>query len=312
MVVSSELAVCSMPLLRVPLTIWFLEWAVIEQDVKYCPPVLWRLVLLSFSKIRNILCKSFIMTVNTLQWVRIHTLNNTKTRPNVETCIKCSISRKQTNPRTCVSLAFISHPMHQPDSLVVFTPFYHFATCHVPFIVYWQTDSQRKEGFVYRQFWLSENVVLSNQLSSPQLFNPAAPNVGRKGSQLHVCVGTFVLNQTPSKGVHLENFSVYFIFQFALNLEGFSGRKLVIRSYQVNINNNCICFQHVYCKGKCPSIEDKTPGINFWETEILYSYSLESKYMLSVADKQVYKSTKTFFKGLSCLCASTPVLRFFY
>lgn len=182
------------------------------------------------------------------QWVRSRTLNNMKTRPNVETCIKCLKSRKQTNPRTCVSLAFISHPMHQPDSLVVFTPFYHFATCHVPFIVYWQTDSQRKEGFVYRQFWLSENVVLRNQLSSPHLFNPATLNVGRKDRQLRVRVGTFVLNQTPSKVVHPENFSVYFIFQFALNLEEFSGRKLVIRPHQLNITNNCICFQHVCWK----------------------------------------------------------------
>lgn len=178
---------------------------------------MWRLVLLSFSKIRNILCKSCIMTVNTLQGVRICILNNMKTtRPNIETCIKCL---KYRNPRTCVSLAFISHPMRQPDSLVVFTPFYHFATCHVPFIVYWQTDSQRKEGFVYRQFWLSENVVLRNQLSSPHLFNPETLNVGRKGMQSCMCVGTFVLNQTPSKRVHLENFSVYVIFQFALHLE---------------------------------------------------------------------------------------------
>lgn len=185
-----------------------------------------------------------------MQWMRIHTLDNVKTRPSTETCIKCLKSRKQTNPRICVSLAFISHPMHQPDSLVVFTPFYHFATCHVPFIVYWQTDSQRKEGFVYRQFWLSENVVLSNQLSSPHLFNPATLNMGRKGWQLHVCVGTFVLSQTPFEGVHLENFSGYFIFQFALNLEGFSGRKLVIRPHQLNITNNCICSQLVYWKGK--------------------------------------------------------------
>lgn len=137
------------------------------------------------------------MMVNTLQWVRIHTLNNMKTRPNVETWIKRLKCRKYRNPRTCVSLAFISHSMHQPDSLVVFAPFYHFATCHVPFIVYWQTDSQRKEGFVYRQFWLSENVVLSNQLSSPHLFNPVTLNVGRKGIQLCMFVGTFILNQTP-------------------------------------------------------------------------------------------------------------------
>lgn len=143
-----------------------------------------------------------------LQLVRIHTLNNMKTTtPSVETCIKCSKSREYRNPN-CVSLAFISYPMHQLDSLVVFTPFYHFATCHVPFIVYWQTDSQRKEGFVYRQFWLSEDVVVSNQLSFPHLFNPATLNVGRKGMPWHVCVGTLVLNRTPSNGVHLENFSM--------------------------------------------------------------------------------------------------------
>lgn len=167
--------------------------------------------------------------------MRIEILKNMKaTRSNVETCIKCLKNR---NPRinTCFSLAFIPHPMHQPDSLLVFTPFYHFATCHVPFIVYWQTDSQRKEGFVYRQFWLSENGVLSNQLSSPHLFNPAKLNVGR----------LFVLNKTPFKGVHMENFSVYVIFQFVLNLEKFSGRKLVVRPHQLTVTNNCICFQHV-------------------------------------------------------------------
>lgn len=179
------------------------------------------------------------MTVSTLQWMRIEILKNMKaTRPNVKTCIKCLKNR---NPRinTCFSLAFIPHPMHQPDSLLVFTPFYHFATCHVPFIVYWQTDSQRKEGFVYRQFWLSENGVLSNQLSSPHLFNPAKLNMGRKGVQL------FVLNKTAFKGIHMENFSVYVIFQFVLNLEEFSGRKLVIRPHQLTVTNNCICFQHV-------------------------------------------------------------------
>lgn len=129
----------------------------------------------------------------------IEFLKNVKaTRPNIETCIKCLKNR---NPRnnTCFSLAFISHPIHQPDNLVVFTPFYHFATCHVPFIVYWQTDSQRKEGFVYRQFWLSENGVLSNQLSSPHLFNLATLSVGRKGMRLCMYVGRFVLNKPPFK-----------------------------------------------------------------------------------------------------------------
>lgn len=121
------------------------------------------------------------MTVSTLQWTSIEILKNMKaSRPNIETFIKCLKIR---SPRinTCFPLAFIPHPMNQPDSLVVFNPFYHFATCHVPFIVYWQTDSQRKEGFVYRQFWLSENSMLSNQLSSPHLFDPATLTVGRKG-----------------------------------------------------------------------------------------------------------------------------------
>lgn len=182
----------------------------------------------------------------------IEILKNLKAiRPNIETCMKCLKNR---NPRinTCFSLAFIPHPVHQPDSLVVFTPFYHFATCHVPFVVYWQTDSQRKEGFVYRQFWLSENGVLSNQLSSPHLFNPATLNVGRKGMRLCMYVGRFVLNKTPFKGAHLENISVYVIFQFVLNLEEFSSRKVVIRPYRLTITNNCICFQHVRQEGLSP------------------------------------------------------------
>lgn len=175
----------------------------------------------------------------------IEILKNMKaTRPNIETFIKCLKNR---NPRinTCFSLAFIPHPMHQPDSLVVFTPFYHFATCHVPFIVYWQTDSQRKEGFVYRQFWLSENGMLSNQLSSPHLFNPATLTVGRKGMRLCMCIGRFILKKSPFRGVHLENFTVYVNFQFVLNLEEFSGRKLLIRPQELTVTNHCICFQHV-------------------------------------------------------------------
>jgi len=60
--------------------------------------------------------------------------------------------KKQKSKDQHLFFTFIPHLMHQPDSLVVFTPFYHFATCHVLFMVYWQTDSQRKEGFVYRQF----------------------------------------------------------------------------------------------------------------------------------------------------------------
>lgn len=139
--------------------------------------------------------------------------------------------------------------MHQIDSLVVFTPFYHFATCYVPFIEYWQTDSQRKDGFVYRQFWLSENARFSNQLSSPHLFNPATLNVERKGMQWRVYVGIFVLNQTQSNGVYMENFSVYVVLQFALNLEEFKGRKLVIRPHHFNITTNQICCQHVCWKG---------------------------------------------------------------
>lgn len=187
-----------------------------------------------------------------LQWMSIEILKNIKaTKPNIEACIKWLKNR---NPRinTCFSLAFIPYPMHQPDSLVVFTPFYHFATCHVPFIVYWQTDSQRKEGFVYRQFWLSENDVLSNQLSSPHLFKPATLNVGRKGKWSYMYAGRFVLNKTPLKEIHLENFRVYVIFQFVLNLEEFAGRKLVLRPHQLNVTNNCFCFQHVRKEGLSP------------------------------------------------------------
>lgn len=192
------------------------------------------------------------MTVSTLQWMSMEILKNIRTtRLSMETCIK---GLKDRNPRinTCFSLAFIPHPMHQPDSLVAFTPFYHFATCHVPFIVYWQTDSQRKKGFVYRQFWLSENGVLSNQLSSPHLFNPATLNVGRKGMWLGRYVGRFVLNKTSFKGVHLENFSVHVILQFVLNLEEFSDRKLMISPHQFAITNNCFCFQHVRKEGISP------------------------------------------------------------
>lgn len=75
--------------------------------------------------------------------------------------------------------------------------------------------------------------MLSNQLSSPHLFNPATLNEGRKGMQLCRYVGRFVLNKTPFKGVHLENFYGYVIFQFIKNLEEFSGRKLVIRPHQL-------------------------------------------------------------------------------
>lgn len=142
--------------------------------------------------------------------------------------------------------------MHQPDSPVVFTPFYHFATCHVPFIVYWQTDSQRKEGFVYRQFWLSENGVLSDQLSSLNLFNPATFNVVGEGMWLCRCVGRFVRNKSPFKGVHLEDFFMYVTFQFILNLEEFSGRVSVIWPHQLTITNNYICFRHVRRKGYHP------------------------------------------------------------
>lgn len=142
------------------------------------------------------------MKVSILQWMCIENLKNiSATRHSIETCMKYWKKKKEKergkevkkeeksiNPRinTCSAVAFIPYPMHQPGSLVVFTPFYHFATCHVPFRLYWQTDSQRKEGFVYRQFWLSENGLLSNVII-PTPSYPATLNLGRKGAWLCMC-----------------------------------------------------------------------------------------------------------------------------